>query len=236
MKTIVEEWKTVGDFPNYEISNLGRCRIKKSGVLKSAIKNWAGRKCSVNSTEKAYVLVYKLSNSGVARCYSVGKLVATHFIPNPNGYKCIRYKDGDVFNACYLNIEWTQTTLRPVYVRYKVEYSKQERLEKLRMHRDRIGRIIKYIEDDRTGELINDEILPVIRSVAIRRMPFNEAEEFISFATDCFADAFSRGKGIVNIEKAVNWRVAEFFKYKRKQLKTVRLCEGFGKHNTEEFY
>lgn len=40
----------------------------------------------------------------------IGLEVAKAFVPNPNGYKYIRYKDGDTTNCRATNIEWVQRT------------------------------------------------------------------------------------------------------------------------------
>ena len=37
---------------------------------------------------------------------AVHKLVAKHFIPNPDNYTFVRHKDGDVTNNDHQNLEW----------------------------------------------------------------------------------------------------------------------------------
>ncbi|MDR1340009.1 MAG: hypothetical protein LBK58_08170, partial [Prevotellaceae bacterium] len=82
MKKIVEEWKTIEGYPNYKISNMGRCRKMPS------------RNCKVILTVQTRGVTYSfynLSNRSTESKRGVGKLVACHFVPNPNGYKFIRF-------------------------------------------------------------------------------------------------------------------------------------------------
>ena len=46
---------------------------------------------------------------------SVAFLVAEAFIENPNGFKCIKFKDGDFENLNVENIEWTFEDYKPSY-------------------------------------------------------------------------------------------------------------------------
>ncbi|MDR0573029.1 MAG: hypothetical protein LBG96_03185 [Tannerella sp.] len=222
MKKIVEEWKTVEGYPIYEISNMGRCRNKKRGLLKE-------RECRYRFSrgkKKNKVIVYRLSKNSETTAYSVGMLVARHFVPNPNGYKLIRYKDGDVNNACHWNIEWILTPRANNQITKKMMFSREEQIETYRINRDRIDRIIKYLECDRIGDLVNDEILPIIKEEAKKKFPCDEIEEFVSYATDYFADCLSRGHTIINIERYSKY-VASSFYYLDKKNNAVPFDEAF---------
>jgi hypothetical protein len=92
-----EIWKTIINANNYEISNLGRVRNKKTrNFLKGALKP---------SGNRLIVIRYK-NNKGKIRLRKLGKLIADHFIKNPYNYKWINYKDGDFYNNTASNIEW----------------------------------------------------------------------------------------------------------------------------------
>ena len=88
-----EKWVSVKDFDNYEVSNTGRVKNKKTGrVLKTTKDN------------KGYDTV-KLSVHGVQKTRRVNKLVADAFLEtNPSRSK-IRYRDGNKDNNNADNLE-----------------------------------------------------------------------------------------------------------------------------------
>lgn len=57
------------------------------------------------------VTLYK---NGEPISYSLARLVAIVFVPNPNDFPCIRYKNGNSRNCKAKNLEWYQpeTTMR----------------------------------------------------------------------------------------------------------------------------
>jgi hypothetical protein len=208
MKEIVEEWKTIEDYPNYEISNMGRCRIKKSGKLKEKYF----KHCGSHKVIKYKMAVYKLSKNNVEHFYSAGMLVARHFIPNPNGCKYIGYKDEDVNNACYWNIEWRLIPKINKATCVRTKRTREGQIENYRINRDRIDRIIKYLENGKIGDLINDEIMPIIKKAAEKRFPLDKIDEFVSYATEYYADVLSRGHTIISIERQLGHLILKFYR------------------------
>lgn len=88
-----EIWKTIQDFPNYEISSLGNVRnIKKNKLMSIYFR-------------KGYSLV-KLSANGHSKEYKVHRLVAQAFIENPCNYDCINHKDEIKSHNSVDNLEW----------------------------------------------------------------------------------------------------------------------------------
>jgi hypothetical protein len=107
MKKIVEEWKTIEGFPHHEISNFGRCRNTKLGLILSIALIKLNPDFSGNRSRPPYTMYcYRIQNNGRRIGRSAGKLVAQYFVPNPDGCKQIRYKDGNPSNYIYTNIEW----------------------------------------------------------------------------------------------------------------------------------
>lgn len=96
MKTI-EIWKPVEGFEGlYEVSNLGRVKslwFGKEKILKPA----------KNGSDYLLVDLYK---NGKGKNFLVHRLVATAFIPNPEGFKQINHRDEVKTNNCVENIEW----------------------------------------------------------------------------------------------------------------------------------
>ena len=96
----MEEWKDiVGYNGRYKISNIGNVKTtsyKNTGeerILSKRINNGYNR-----------VMLYK---DGKAINKFVHRLVAEHFIPNPNNYKEVNHIDGNKLNNCVENLEWT---------------------------------------------------------------------------------------------------------------------------------
>lgn len=87
-----EIWKTIVGYENYQVSNLGRVRsLRHNNIyyLNPMRRGYDGQK---------YECV-RLSNEHGYKNFSVHRLVASYFIPNPNNYPiincCNQYnKDG----------------------------------------------------------------------------------------------------------------------------------------------
>lgn len=104
----MEEWRDIKGYEGiYKISNLGRIERQEFkqilpngavGIIKKHIL-----KPMVGTNEYLYIQLCK--NNHVKR-YSVHRLVAQAFIPNPNGYKEVNHKDENRMNPCADNLEW----------------------------------------------------------------------------------------------------------------------------------
>lgn len=88
----IEIWKTIEDFPDYEISNLGRVR-KGSLLLKQ------------QTTIKDYKVV-RLYTEKQVKGLKVHRLVAFAFLPNPLNRNQINHIDGDKANNKISNLEF----------------------------------------------------------------------------------------------------------------------------------
>lgn len=102
-----EIWKDIDE--NYQVSNLGRVkslRYGKERILKP-IKNTYG-----------YLQVCLNSKK-----YSVHRLVAKYFIPNPNNLQEINHKDENPQNNVYSNLEWCDRKYNCNYGTYKERVS-----------------------------------------------------------------------------------------------------------------
>jgi hypothetical protein len=88
-----EIWKSVNNFPNYEISNKGNLRNSVSKEIYSFTK-----------FKKGYNKMLYKNDKPTGKLIHI--LVAEHFIDNPNNYKIIKHKDGDIYNNHINNLEW----------------------------------------------------------------------------------------------------------------------------------
>lgn len=89
----MEQWKTIQDMPNYEVSDLGNVRNIKKGRLMTQY--------NVNG----YSIVGLNSNGKQDKRY-VHRLVATAFLGEAHEDKEVNHKDGNRTNNCVENLEW----------------------------------------------------------------------------------------------------------------------------------
>jgi hypothetical protein len=88
-----EVWQPVRGYEGrYEVSDTGQVKGPRGP-----------RKPSFHS--KGYVQV-NLHNDGTRKWFYVHRLVATHFIPNPNHCAQVNHKDGNKTNNVVSNLEW----------------------------------------------------------------------------------------------------------------------------------
>lgn len=96
MLNINEEWKTVEDFPNYKVSNLGRIKNKHK-ILKTYVIN------------SGYLCI-KLHNENGRKSFLVHRLVAQLFINNESNHSEVNHIDGNKDNNCASNLEWVTSS------------------------------------------------------------------------------------------------------------------------------
>ena len=90
-----EIWMDIKGYPNYQISNMGRVWSKKRQIYLNHNKN-----------QKGYHTVCLCAINGKVKREQVSRLVALHFIPNPNNYPCVNHKDENKDNNTETNLEW----------------------------------------------------------------------------------------------------------------------------------
>lgn len=90
-----ESWRVVEDFPEYQVSNLGRVIKTPKPKMIRAYKGADGD----------HVV---FSDKKVKRAsFKVAKLVAKAFVPNPEDFKLIGFRDMNPENITAENIYWT---------------------------------------------------------------------------------------------------------------------------------
>lgn len=102
-----EIWKTYPEYPWIEASNLGRIRTKDRYVkCKNGSKRfYKGHILKQWDNGHGYMCVAIYSSGKIADLY-VHRIVATCFIPNPNGYLEVNHKDNNPRNNAVSNLEW----------------------------------------------------------------------------------------------------------------------------------
>lgn len=96
-----EEWRDIKGYEGkYQISSLGRVKS-----LKNSKGNYREKILSNTPTKGGYLRV-NLYKNNKKKTFTIHKLVAIHFISNPNNYKEVNHKDEDKTNNCVSNLEW----------------------------------------------------------------------------------------------------------------------------------
>lgn len=92
-----EIWKDIGGYENeYQISNYGRVKsLKRNGLIMSPI---------LGRTQDYYSI--GLSKDGIKKQYSIDRLVAIAFIPNPDNLPEVNHIDENTKNNKATNLEW----------------------------------------------------------------------------------------------------------------------------------
>ena len=91
----MEIWKKVIDYQDiYEISNLGNLKNIKTNKIITKTKNGSG-----------YLLVGLIKNSKI-KTFRFHRLLAIHFILNPNNLPYVNHKDSNKLNYNLNNLEW----------------------------------------------------------------------------------------------------------------------------------
>lgn len=102
MKT-KEIWKQISGTRNYEVSNTGKVRTtnyNRTGETKEVTP--------YVHPGKGYVEV-SLCIDGKIKRISMHKLVAEHFIDNPNKYRNVMHRDNDKSNNTVENLFWSDS-------------------------------------------------------------------------------------------------------------------------------
>jgi hypothetical protein len=121
-------WKPVVGYEGvYEVSNTGLVRRVYS-------KTYPYPRLLKQSTRRGYLSV-DLSKNGKSKTYTVHRLVADAFLPNPNKYEQVNHIDENKANNSVENLEWCTCS-------YNIRHS-------LNLHPDRIQRIMEHLPKGR---------------------------------------------------------------------------------------
>lgn len=103
-----EIWKPINGYEGYyEISNLGNVKsVKRFYRLKENGKEIEVKEKCINPFISSGYSRVSLTKNGKSKKYSVHRIVAEAFIPNPNNLPLVNHKDETRNNNCVNNLEW----------------------------------------------------------------------------------------------------------------------------------
>lgn len=131
----LEEWRRIRDFPDYQVSNLGRVKS-----LSRDYKYGSHNDMILSTNDRRGYRGVVLYANGVRHHKAVHRLVAEAFIPNPDGLPCVNHKDENRTNNRADNLEWCSYEYNSRYGSARSKISK------------RVSR--KVEQYTKTGELI----------------------------------------------------------------------------------
>lgn len=116
---MIEIWKDIKGFEGYyQISNLGNIkgldRKVKSKRSKSGFRIVKSKLISTHINKYGYVSV-RLRKEGKTKAFTIHRLVAIAFIPNPNNYPSINHIDENKLNNNVQNLEWCTVKYNNLY-------------------------------------------------------------------------------------------------------------------------
>lgn len=106
----MEEWRQITDYPNYQVSNLGR------------VKNQTTQKVHTPAIRNGYHAV-SLPNEIGNKMMQVHRLVSMAFLPNPENKLTVNHKDHDKLNNHLDNLEWATMSEQNAHKRKGTNYS-----------------------------------------------------------------------------------------------------------------
>lgn len=93
---MVEEWKDIKGYEGiYKISNLGKV-VRIKGSQEHPMKVW----------NNGRYMEIRLSKDGKSTHFTLHRLLAVHFIPNPNNLPFVNHIDENKLNNSINNLEW----------------------------------------------------------------------------------------------------------------------------------
>lgn len=93
-----EIFKTIKNYPNYQISNLGNVKNKKTDKILSKRKSNNGY---LRVNVRTGLIKYEKPHT-----IMIHKLVAEYFVPKIKGKNYVNHIDGNKENNCVNNLEW----------------------------------------------------------------------------------------------------------------------------------
>lgn len=142
-----EQWKVIPEFPNYEISTLGRIR-RCTPVWNN--RSFIGKIIKTRIEKRNRYVLVKLRHEGLVRQVRVHILVAEAFLdPRPTPKHEVNHKDGVKANCVKDNLEWMTRSenLQHAAQLGLIEYRRGEDCPASKITEDAVREIRKLISE-----------------------------------------------------------------------------------------
>ena len=104
---LLEKWVDIYGFEeSYAISSYGRVKSKKRITYRNGTERVISERILSHNTKHGQYQNVSLRLNNKQYTKTIHRLVATHFIDNPNGYDQINHIDGNKSNNHVDNLEW----------------------------------------------------------------------------------------------------------------------------------
>ena len=127
----MEEWKTITDFPNYEVSSFGNIKNNKTG-----------KDLKINVKSGYYNI--SLTNETIYKTFKVHRLVALAFIENPENKSDVNHMDKNKLNNYLSNLEWMTRQENNIHRCKGVKVTNNKNKEVLRIDKNTNEILEKY--------------------------------------------------------------------------------------------
>ena len=140
-----ETWRDIKGFEGfYQISNFGNVKSYNKRVKNGngyAIKK--GKVIKNNLTTSGYYSVHLYDECGKRIPKMIHRLVAEHFLPNPNNYPQVNHKDENKLNNHIDNLEWCTEKYNSNYGKHHIKLSLAQPTRRTILQYDLDGKFIK---------------------------------------------------------------------------------------------
>ena len=101
----LEIWKPIMGYEKfYQVSNFGRIMSNDRLLSNNILRH--GRIMSPNFHPGGYLRIDLINEYGRRKQYSIHRIVALNFIPNPNNLLEVNHKNANKHDNCISNLEW----------------------------------------------------------------------------------------------------------------------------------
>lgn len=186
-----EIWKDIHGYERiYQISNLGRVKAKGNPYFCNGKQlDSDGRILKPQPNSKGYLRIY-LTKNGSKKYFFIHRLVAEHFIPNPDELDTVNHKDFNPQNNSTENLEWTT---RKGNMRYSADRGRFD-------HTEIWAKRIKRSLDRVMGKPVIGTEISTGRTIKLKAL--NDSRNY-GFQPSCVCNCC---KGIRQTHKGYRWK------------------------------